>query len=79
MPAYVAAQVVGSTLAAGSLRLMFSGPHDHFVGTFPAGTDMQSLVLEFIITFYLMFVISGVATDNRAVIVLINYWPIFNH
>ncbi|VAI20731.1 unnamed protein product [Triticum turgidum subsp. durum] len=27
----------------------------------------KSLVLEFIITFYLMFVISGVATDNRAV------------
>ncbi|EAZ22341.1 hypothetical protein OsJ_05995 [Oryza sativa Japonica Group] len=27
----------------------------------------QSLVLEFIITFYLMFVISGVATDNRAI------------
>ncbi|GFQ03193.1 aquaporin nip1-1 [Phtheirospermum japonicum] len=67
VPAYVAAQVLGSTLASGTLRLLFSGPHDHFAGTLPAGTDVQSLVVEFIITFYLMFVISGVATDNRAI------------
>ncbi|KAK1583918.1 hypothetical protein Q3G72_028184 [Acer saccharum] len=67
VPAYVAAQVLGSTLAAGTLRLLFSGKQDHFVGTVPAGSDMQSFVMEFIITFYLMFIISGVATDNRAV------------
>ncbi|KAL8460738.1 hypothetical protein ACS0TY_032303 [Phlomoides rotata] len=67
VPAYIAAQVVGATLASGTLRLLFSGPHDHFVGTTPQGTDVQSLVMEFIITFYLMFVISGVATDNRAI------------
>ncbi|XP_047952138.1 aquaporin NIP1-1-like isoform X2 [Salvia hispanica] len=67
VPAYVAAQVVGSTVAAGTLRLLFSGPHDYFVGTLPGGTDLQSLILEFIITFFLMFVISGVATDNRAI------------
>ncbi|XP_047945335.1 aquaporin NIP1-1-like [Salvia hispanica] len=67
VPAYIVAQVVGSTLAAGTLRLLFSGPHDHFTGTLPTGTDVQSLVVEFIITFYLMFVISGVATDNRAI------------
>ncbi|CAN1847332.1 Aquaporin NIP1-2 [Linum perenne] len=57
VPAYIACQVAGSTLAAG----------DHFTGTLPAGPDMQSFVVEFIITFYLMFVISGVATDNRAI------------
>ncbi|KAJ8549424.1 hypothetical protein K7X08_033131 [Anisodus acutangulus] len=67
VPAYVAAQVIGSTLASGTLRLIFNGKHDHFVGTSPTGSDIQSLVLEFIITFYLMFVISGVATDNRAI------------
>ncbi|XP_073155166.1 aquaporin NIP1-1-like [Henckelia pumila] len=67
VPAYIAAQVVGSTLASGTLRLLFSGPHNHFAGTLPTGTDLQSLVIEFIITFYLMFVISGVATDNRAI------------
>ncbi|KAK6124166.1 hypothetical protein DH2020_042075 [Rehmannia glutinosa] len=67
VPAYIAAQVIGATLASGTLRLLFSGPHDHFAGTLPTGTNWQSLVVEFIITFYLMFVISGVATDNRAI------------
>lgn len=67
VPAYISAQVLGSTLASGTLRLLFNGGQDHFAGTQPAGTEIQSFVLEFIITFYLMFVISGVATDNRAI------------
>lgn len=67
VPAYILAQMVGATAASGTLRLLFNGEHDHFVGTVPAGSDLQSLVIEFIITFYLMFVISSVATDTRAV------------
>ncbi|KAI3456103.1 hypothetical protein Pfo_012766 [Paulownia fortunei] len=67
VPAYISAQVLGSTLASGTLRLLFNGRHDQFAGTLPTGSDVQSLVVEFIITFYLMFVISGVATDNRAI------------
>lgn len=67
MPAYISAQVLGSTLAAGTLRLLFNGTHDVFFGTSPQGSDLQAFVMEFIITFYLMFIISGVATDNRAV------------
>ncbi|RDX99489.1 hypothetical protein CR513_17452, partial [Mucuna pruriens] len=67
VPAYVAAQLLGSTLASGTLKLLFMGRHDQFSGTIPAGTDLQAFVFEFIITFFLMFVISGVATDNRAV------------
>ena len=54
-------------MAAGTLRLLFSGPHDVFAGTSPQGSNLQAFVVEFIITFYLMFIISGVATDNRAV------------
>ncbi|EXB31116.1 Aquaporin NIP1-2 [Morus notabilis] len=67
VPAYIAAQVLGSTLASGTLRLLFNGRDDHFTGTLPVGSDIQSFVIEFIITFYLMFVVSGVATDNRAI------------
>nr|AJI43701.1 NOD26-like intrinsic protein [Hevea brasiliensis] len=67
VPAYIACQVIGSTLAAGTIRLIFTGKQDQFTGTMPAGSDMQSFVVEFIITFYLMFIISGVATDNRAI------------
>ncbi|RWW80337.1 hypothetical protein BHE74_00011321 [Ensete ventricosum] len=60
-------QVLGSTVSIGTLRLMFGGQRGQFLGTVPAGSDLQSLVLEFIISFYLMFVISGVATDSRAI------------
>ncbi|KAG1335286.1 aquaporin NIP1-1 [Cocos nucifera] len=67
VPIYVAAQLLGSILASGTLRLLFGGKHEFFPGTIPTGSDVQSLVLEFIISFYLMFVISGVATDNRAI------------
>jgi len=67
VPAYVSAQLIGATLASGTLRLMFTGHQNQFAGTMPAGSNLQTFVLEFIITFYLMFVISGVATDNRAI------------
>ncbi|KAK9936649.1 hypothetical protein M0R45_013478 [Rubus argutus] len=67
VPPYVAAQVLGSILASGTLRLIFENHQDHFAGTSPKGTPLQSFVIEFIITFYLMFVVSGVATDNRAI------------
>ncbi|KAI4343043.1 hypothetical protein MLD38_027591 [Melastoma candidum] len=67
VPAYVGVQLLGATLASGTIRLLFTGTQNHFVGTSPTGSDMQSFVIEFIITFYLMFVISGVATDNRAI------------
>ncbi|GMH05205.1 hypothetical protein Nepgr_007045 [Nepenthes gracilis] len=67
VPAYIFCQVLGSVLASGTLRLIFNGKQDQFAGTAPTGTDLQSFVVEFIITFYLMFVISGVATDNRAI------------
>ncbi|PON46952.1 Major intrinsic protein, partial [Parasponia andersonii] len=65
---YVLVQLVGATLANGTLRLLFlDGNHDRFVGTVPSGSDLQAFIVEFIITFYLMFVVCGVATDNRAV------------
>ncbi|PRQ29265.1 putative major intrinsic protein [Rosa chinensis] len=67
VPPYIIAQVLGSTLASGTLRLLFTHHKDHFAGTSPSGTLLQSFVIEFIITFYLMFVVSGVATDNRAI------------
>ncbi|KAL5578804.1 hypothetical protein UlMin_011246 [Ulmus minor] len=61
------AQVLGSTLASGTLRFLFNGKQDQFAGTLPSGTELQSFVIEFIITFYFMFVVSAVATDNRAI------------
>ncbi|KAG0484649.1 hypothetical protein HPP92_008728 [Vanilla planifolia] len=67
VPAYVAAQVLGSILASGTLRLLFGGHRHLFAGTIPSGSDVQSFFMELIISCFLMFVISGVATDNRAI------------
>ncbi|MCL7037169.1 hypothetical protein MKW94_018263 [Papaver nudicaule] len=38
---YILAQVAGSTLAIGTLRLVFQGSQDHFLGTLPCGSNMQ--------------------------------------
>ncbi|KAK4491626.1 hypothetical protein RD792_002381 [Penstemon davidsonii] len=65
VPAYILTQVLGSTLASGTLRLLFE--KEHFFGTLPAGSNVQSLVVEFIITFLFMFVMSGVVTDTKAI------------
>lgn len=67
VPIYVVAQLLGSVLASGSLYLIFDVKDEAFFGTIPVGSNVQSLVLEIIISFLLMFVISGVATDNRSI------------
>ncbi|XP_010528527.1 PREDICTED: putative aquaporin NIP4-1 [Tarenaya hassleriana] len=67
VPLYIGAQLVGSLLASGTLRLMFKITPEAFFGTTPTGSSLQSFVAEIIISFLLMFVISGVATDNRAI------------
>ncbi|RZC58164.1 hypothetical protein C5167_005462 [Papaver somniferum] len=64
---YIIAQVLGSLAASCTLLVTLPVEPKHFFGTTPVGSDFQSLILEFIITFLLMFVISGVATDNRAI------------
>jgi len=63
---YWIAQALGATAAALLLRALF-GNVAHLGTTLPAGGDGQSLVLEIVLTFFLMFVIMAVATDVRAV------------
>ncbi|KAK3421554.1 hypothetical protein EUGRSUZ_G02188 [Eucalyptus grandis] len=66
VPLYVVAQLLGSILASGTLYLLFDVDSKSFFGTVPTGPHVRSLVVEIIISFLLMFVVSGVATDNRA-------------
>ncbi|KAF5729053.1 aquaporin NIP-type [Tripterygium wilfordii] len=67
VPFYIVAQLMGSILASGTIALaMDVTPKDYF-GTVPVGSNGQSLAIEIIISFLLMFVISAVATDKRAV------------
>ncbi|MDQ6601441.1 MAG: aquaporin [Chloroflexota bacterium] len=63
---YLLAQVGGALLASVLLRGMF-GNVAHLGATLPRGSDGQSLLLEAVLTFFLMFVITAVATDTRAV------------
>ncbi|KAL8035075.1 hypothetical protein ABFX02_12G073600 [Erythranthe guttata] len=67
VPLYIVAQLLGSILASGTLYLVLDVGKDDYFGTLPIGSNVQSLVIEFITSFLLMFVISGVATDNRSI------------
>src|SRR5678815_2524223 len=58
---YILSQIAGAFLASATLRYLF--PANETLGaTLPAGTEMQSFILEFILTFFLMLVIINVAT-----------------
>lgn len=61
---YIISQMAGATVASGVLKALF--PANQLLGaTMPAGSDMQSLILEFILTFFLMLVILNVATGSK--------------
>src|SRR5688572_22820730 len=61
---YIVSQAVGAFIASLTLKFLFTG--NEFLGaTMPAGTDLQSFVLELILTFFLMLVIINVATGSK--------------
>ncbi|XP_062156323.1 aquaporin NIP6-1 [Alnus glutinosa] len=66
VPLYIGAQVLASLCAAFALKGIF---HPIIGGgvTVPSGSHGQAFALEFIISFNLMFVVTAVATDTRAV------------
>jgi len=70
VPLYFIAQVLGSLLASGTLYLLLEIDDESYFGTKPAGGHVQSLIFELIATFLLMFVVSAVSTDRRAVSIL---------
>jgi len=61
---YIITQLIGAILASATLYFLF--PTANTMGeTLPAGSAMQSFVLEIILTFFLMFVIINVATGSK--------------
>ncbi len=64
VPGYVLAQVAGALGASGTLRLLFP-EHATLGATLPLGSEMQSFVLEAILTFLLMLVILSVSTGAK--------------
>ena len=64
VPAYIGSQCAGALLASGLLRVLF--PQNAGLGsTRPAGSAVQSLVLELVLTCILMFVILSVSTGAK--------------
>jgi MIP family channel proteins len=64
--AYWAAQLAGALAAAAVLRGSL-GNIAHVGATLPSGSQGQSFLWEFVLSFFLMFVIMAVATDTLAV------------
>jgi MIP family channel proteins len=63
---YWVAQLAGAVLASVVVRWLW-GDIANLGATLPGLTESRALVLEFLLTFLLMFVITAVATDTRAV------------
>jgi aquaporin NIP len=66
VPLYVAGQLCGAVAAGWTLRALF-GVGAGCGATVPAGSVGQALGMEVLLTAMLMFVITAVATDTRAV------------
>jgi aquaporin NIP len=61
---YLAAQLAGALAASATLRFLF--PESTSLGmTIPAGSAIQSFLLEIVLTFILMFVILSVSTGSK--------------
>lgn len=61
---YIVSQIVGALLASLTLKFLF--PDNGSLGsTIPHGSAVQSFVLEFLLTFFLMLVIINVATGSK--------------
>ena len=61
---YIISQLSGAFLASLTLKYLFPS-NDTLGATLPAGSELQSFILEFILTFFLMLVIINVATGSK--------------
>ena len=64
LPGYIISQLAGALIASVTLKLLF--PSSPLLGaTIPAGIEIQSFVLELLLTFFLMLVIMNVAHGSK--------------
>ncbi len=64
LAAYIFSQIAGAVAASFTLKFMFPA-NELLGGTLPSGSDLQSFVMEFILTFFLMLVILNVASGSK--------------
>ena len=65
VPAYIFGQVTAALAASGAIRVLI-GDQASLGATVPSVPLAQAFGLEVVLTFFLMFVITSVATDSRA-------------
>lgn len=66
LPGYIASQLAGAILASITLKMLF--PTSPLLGaTLPAGSEIQSFVLELLLTFFLMLTIMNVAHGSKEI------------
>jgi aquaporin Z len=64
VPGYLISQLAGAFAASFLLRMLF--PMNELLGTtLPAGSEMQSFILEMILTFFLMFAILSTTKEKN--------------
>lgn len=61
---YITSQLAGGIFASAVLKFLFP-LNEMLGGTIPTGNDIQSFVLEVLLTFFLMLVIINVATGSK--------------
>jgi aquaporin NIP len=61
---YIISQIAGAFMASLVLKGLFPGSIS-LGATIPSGSNLQSFALEFLLTFFLMFVILSVATGSK--------------
>ena len=61
---YLLSQIAGGLAASATLHFLF--PDSKLLGgTYPAGSDMQSFIMEFLLTFFLVLLVMQVSTGAR--------------
>lgn len=64
IPGYVFSQCLGAFLASATVKLMFPA-HPRLGATLPAGPELQSFMLELLLTMMLMFVVLSVSSGSK--------------
>jgi aquaporin NIP len=64
VPGYLAAQTTGALAASGLLRILFPA-HAALGATLPAGSAIQSFLLEVVLTWFLMLVVLRISTGAK--------------
>lgn len=64
IPAFLIGQTIGALAASGLLRFLFPA-NTNLGATLPAGSEMQSFILEIVLSFFLMLVILQVSQGSK--------------